>query len=166
MGNLKTIKNFDKDKKWDLSFMEIASIFANHSSCVKRKVGAVLVKDLRILSTGYNGTPSGICNCDEVFKNTADLKDGTLPNGIKITHHEFAEQFEIHAEQNCLSFAAKNGVSTKDCTLYITTAPCVNCAKIIIASGIKEVVYNEIYKNDYGLKLLKAAKIKCRSLDT
>ena len=166
MGNLTTIKNFDKDKKWDLSFMEIASIFANHSSCVKRKVGAVLVKDLRILSTGYNGTPSGICNCDEVFKNTADLKDGTLPNGIKITHHEFAEQFEIHAEQNCLSFAAKNGVSTKDCTLYITTAPCVNCAKIIIASGIKEVVYNEIYKNDYGLKLLKAAKIKCRSLDT
>ena len=166
MGNLKTIKNFDKDKKWDLSFMEIASMFANHSSCVKRKVGAVLVKDLRILSTGYNGTPSGICNCDEVFKNTADLKDGTLPNGIKITHHEFAEQFEIHAEQNCLSFAAKNGVSTKDCTLYITTAPCVNCAKIIIASGIKEVIYNEIYKNDYGLKLLKAAKIKCRSLDT
>lgn len=166
MEILKTIKNFDKDKKWDLSFMEIASMFANHSSCVKRKVGAVLVKDLRILSTGYNGTPSGLCNCDEVFKNTADLKDGTLPNGIKITHHEFAEQFEIHAEQNCLSFAAKNGVSTKDCTLYITTAPCVNCAKIIIASGIKEVIYNEIYKNDYGLKLLKAAKINCRSLNT
>lgn len=166
MEILKTIKNFDKDKKWDLSFMEIASMFANHSSCVKRKVGAVLVKDLRILSTGYNGTPSGLCNCDEVFKNTADLKDGILPNGIKITHHDFAEQFEIHAEQNCLSFAAKNGVSTKDCTLYITTAPCVNCAKIIIASGIKKVIYNEIYKNDYGLKLLKAAKINCRSLNT
>ena len=166
MEILKTIRNFDKDKKWDLSFMEIASIFANRSSCVKRKVGAVLVKDLRILSTGYNGTPSGLCNCDEIFKNPTDLKDGTLPNGIKITHHDFAEQFEIHAEQNCLSFAAKNGVSTKDCTLYITTAPCVNCAKIIIASGIKKVIYNEIYKNDYGLKLLKAAKIKCESLDT
>ena len=166
MEILKTIRNFDKDKKWDLSFMEIASMFANHSSCVKRKVGAVLVKDLRILSTGYNGTPSGLCNCDEVFKNPTDLKDGTLPHGIKITHHDFAEQFEIHAEQNCLSFAAKNGVSTKDCTLYITTAPCVNCAKIIIASGIKKVIYNEIYKNDYGLKLLKAAKIKCESLDT
>ena len=166
MEILKTIRNFDKDKKWDLSFMEIASMFANHSSCVKRKVGAVLVKDLRILSTGYNGTPSGLCNCDEVFKKPIDLKDGTLPNGIKITHHDFAEQFEIHAEQNCLSFAAKNGVSTKDCTLYITTAPCVNCAKIIIASGIKKVIYNEIYKNDYGLKLLKAAKIKCESLDT
>ena len=166
MEILKTIRNFDKDKKWDLSFMEIASIFANHSSCVKRKVGAVLVKDLRILSTGYNGTPSGFCNCDEVFKNPTDLKDGTLPNGIKITHHDFAEQFEIHAEQNCLSFAAKNGVSTKDCTLYITTAPCVNCAKIIISSGIKKVIYNEIDKNDYGLKLLKAAKIKCESLDT
>ena len=166
MEILKTIRNFDKDKKWDLSFMEIASMFANYSSCVKRKVGAVLVKDLRILSTGYNGTPSGLCNCDEVFKNPTDLKNGTLPNGIKITHHDFAEQFEIHAEQNCLSFAAKNGVSTKDCTLYITTAPCVNCAKIIIASGIKKVIYNEIYKNDYGLKLLKAAKIKCESLDT
>ena len=166
MEILKTIRNFDKDKKWDLSFMEIASIFANHSSCVKRKVGAVLVKDLRILSTGYNGTPSGFCNCDEAFKNPTDLKDGTLPNGIKITHHDFAEQFEIHAEQNCLSFAAKNGVSTKDCTLYITTAPCVNCAKIIIASGIKKVIYNEIYKNDYGIKLLKEAKIKYDSLDT
>ena len=166
MEILKTIRNFDKDKKWDLSFMEIASMFANHSSCVKRKVGAVLVKDLRILSTGYNGTPSGLCNCDEVFKNPTDLKDGTLPHGIKITPHDFVEQFEIHAEQNCLSFAAKNGVSTKDCTLYITTAPCVNCAKIIIASGIKKVIYNEIYKNDYGLKLLKAAKIKCESLDT
>ena len=127
MEILKTIENFDKSKKWDSTFMEMASLFAGHSSCVKRKVGAVLVKDLR-------------------------------------THHDFAEQFEIHAEQNCLSFAAKNGVSTKDCTLYITTAPCVNCAKIIIASGIKKVIYSEIYKNDYGIKLLRAAKINCEKM--
>jgi len=160
MGILETV---EKKKKWDNTFMQIAYQFAEHSSCVKRKVGAVLVKDLRVLSTGYNGTPIGFCNCNEVFKNI-NLKEGELPNGLKITHHDFAERFEIHAEQNCLSFAAKNGVSTKDCDLYVTTAPCVNCAKIIIASGIKNVIYGEIYKNNFGIRLLKIAGINCKQI--
>lgn len=165
-------------KSWDKTFIEIAEKFAEHSTCVKRKVGAVLVKDLRILSTGYNGTPAGFCNCNDVFKYT-DEKTGkiNLNTGVIyvgkfqldahdfITHHDFAERYEIHAEQNCLSFAAKNGVSTNDCTLYITTAPCAQCAKLIIASGIKEVVYKEIYKNDLGLELLKEADVKVTCLE-
>jgi dCMP deaminase len=164
-------------KDWDKTFIEIAEKFAEQSTCVKRKVGAVLVKDLRILSTGYNGTPVGFCNCNEVFK-YRDEKTGkiNLSTGVIydnnfqlnaqdfITHHDFAERYEIHAEQNCLSFAAKNGVSTDGCTLYVTTAPCVHCAKIIIASGIKNVIYKEIYKNDFGIKLLEEANVPCKSI--
>ena len=149
-------------KSWDETFIEIAESFAAHSSCVKRKVGAILVKDLRIISTGYNGTPSGLVNCDEVFKDGSLV--GHLLNGTEITHHEFSERFEIHAEQNCLLTAAKNGISVKDCSLYITTAPCVNCAKIIIAAGIKKVIYKEIYKNNFGILLLEEAGIECRKL--
>lgn len=162
-------------KGWDKTFIEIAEKFAEHSTCVKRKVGAVLVKDLRILSTGYNGTPSGFCNCKDVFGNgpnevatkaifhrddfSNSLNSKKSFRGYYFTHHEFAERFEIHAEQNCIAFAAKKGVSTEECTLYVTTAPCVHCAKIIIASGVKKVVYNEIYKNDMGIQLLKEAGI-------
>lgn len=168
-------------KDWDKTFIEIAEKFAEQSTCVKRKVGAVLVKDLRILSTGYNGTPSGFCNCKDVFGNgpneiatkaifykndfPSSLNSKKSFQGYYFNHHEFADRFEIHAEQNCIAFAAKNGVSTEDCTLYVTTAPCVNCAKIIIASGIKKVVYKEIYKNDFGIQLLNEADISCESID-
>lgn len=147
-------------------FMNVAKLFASQSTCVKRQVGSILVKDQRILSTGYNGTPTGFCNCNEIFQN----KDGQVVQRKNINfsfldrisnHHEFAESFEIHAEQNCLSFAAKNGIRTKNCTLYVTTAPCVNCAKIIIACGIKKVVYLDNYKNEAGLDLLKIANINC-----
>lgn len=154
-------------KDWDKTFIEIAEKFAEHSTCVKRKVGAVLVKDLRILSTGYNGTPSGFPNCEDIFENGPNevatkiafphLEYSSVDRYLK--HHEFSERYEIHAEQNCLSFAAKNGVSTESCTLYVTTAPCVHCAKIIIASGIKKVIYKEVYKNDMGIQLLTDAGI-------
>ena len=156
-------------KDWDNTFIEIAEKFAEQSTCVKRKVGAVLVKDLRILSTGYNGTPSGFCNCNEVFKDgSLEVSNITIHNTTfnHITHHDFAERYEIHAEQNCLSFAAKNGVSTDGCTLYVTTAPCVHCAKIIIASGIKCVIFNEIYKNDFGIKLLQEAGVLVISVES
>ena len=168
-------------KDWDKTFIEIAEEFARHSTCVKKQVGAVLVKDLRILSTGYNGTPSGFCNCKDVFENgpseiatkaifykndfPSSLNSENLSKGYYFTHHEFAERFEIHAEQNCIAFAARNGVSTEDCTLYVTTAPCVHCAKIIIASKIKKVVYKEIYKNDFGIQLLEEADIEVSSLN-
>lgn len=142
-------------KDWNKTFLHIAETFAKQSTCIKRQVGAVLVKDLRILSTGYNGTPAGFINCCDAFTN----EFGYL-NGLKMTHHEFADMYEIHAEQNCLAFAAKNGISCKDTTLYVTTEPCVNCAKVIIASGVVKVVYRETYKNDLGLNLLKAAGVE------
>ena len=112
------------------------------------------VNNNEIVSTGYNGPARGEPHCK-----TCTKKDG---------HKDMDEYFScpaIHAEQNCLSFAAKNGVSTDGCTLYITTAPCVNCAKIIIASGIKKVVYKEIYKNDFGIHLLNEAGISCEGIN-
>lgn len=152
-------------KNIDEVFMRIATIFAEQSTCVKRKVGAVLVKDARIISTGYNGTPSGFQNCNQVFD--GDLKKGRLhlSNGeylviSQISHHDFSERYEIHAEQNCLMMAAKNGISTNNCTIYITTAPCSQCAKLIVSSGIKRVVYHELYKENYGLKLLELCGVK------
>lgn len=152
-------------KNIDEVFMRIATIFAEQSTCVKRKVGAVLVKDARIISTGYNGTPSGFQNCNQVFD--GDLKKGRLHllNGeylivSQISHHDFSERYEIHAEQNCLMMAAKNGISTNNCTIYITTAPCSQCAKLIVSSGIKRVVYHELYKESYGLKLLELCGVK------
>ena len=151
-------------ESWDKSFSHIAKMFANHSSCVKRKVGAILVKDLRIISIGYNGTPSGFVNCDDVFthSNEDGIVKGKGIHNVKImNHHEFSERYEIHAEQNCIAFAAKNGISTDGCTLYTTTAPCAQCAKLIIASGIKRVVYYDVYKNSFGLELLEENGVKC-----
>jgi dCMP deaminase len=149
-----------KMKSWDETFLEVAQLFAERSTCVKRQVGAILVKDKRILSTGYNGTPSGLCNCNEVFCSGKD-KEGFFPSFVKgFTHHEFAEKFEIHAEQNCIAFAAKNGINTEDCTMYVTVAPCAQCAKLIIAAGIKKVIYKEPYKNEDGISLLKISGIE------
>lgn len=144
---------------WEETFIEAAELFAKRSSCVKRQVGAVLVKDKRILSTGYNGTPSGFVNCCDVFEghNKVNFEDGIIRGYLKgkiVTHHEFAEKYEIHAEQNCLAFAAKNGVSTEGCTLYVTTAPCVHCAKLIVAAGIEKVVFKESYKTSTGVEFL------------
>lgn len=147
---------------WDKTFLQVAALFAGRSSCSKRKVGAVLVKDLRILSTGYNGTPKGFCNCSDIF---ASRTLTAILNRKTISHHEFSEKYEIHAEQNCLAFAAKNGVATKDCTLYSTTAPCSACAKLIIAAGIARVVYSEPYKNSDGLELLNEAHIEVNQED-
>lgn len=161
---------------WNKTFIEIAEKFAEHSTCVKRKVGAILVKDLRILSTGYNGTPSGFYNCRDVFRNN-DLKNGLMGKTYYdkdkeilrkvetiINHHDFSEKYEIHAEQNCLAIAAKNGISTNNCELYVTTAPCAQCAKLIIASGIKKVYYKEIYKNNFGIELLNECNIMCEQV--
>jgi dCMP deaminase len=153
-------------KSWDETFLEVAQLFAERSTCVKRQVGAILVKDKRILSTGYNGTPSGLCNCDKVFRFGAD-KVGLLPfvqEGARFTHHEFAEKFEIHAEQNCIAFAAKNGINTEGCTMYVTVAPCAQCAKLIIAAGIKKVIYKEPYKNEDGISLLKISGVETSEL--
>ena len=117
----------------DKVFFNITKEVASMSNCVSVHVGAIVVKDNRILSTGYNGTPAGYHNCDEIFKQRGS------------DHTEWSNKHEIHAEMNALLFAAKNGRPLNDAVMYTLIQPCFQCSKNIIQSGIKEVVYLEDY---------------------
>ena len=129
--------------------MDTAYVWSLMSKCTRKKVGSVLSKDGRIVSIGYNGTPAG---CKD---NTGEYLDsaGDIVSSNKI----------IHAEANSILFAAKNGISTKDCILYVTLSPCVECSKMIIQSGIKEVVYSEEYRDRSGIDFL-SEYIKVRKI--
>jgi dCMP deaminase len=120
----------------DRNFINIAHEIARASKCVSKQVGAVIVKDGRILSTGYNGTPSGYVNCCEYW-------DGKYTN----EHHEWSKTYEIHAEMNAIIWAAREGISIKGATIYVTLEPCSDCSKNIIASGIKRIVYDKSYEH-------------------
>lgn len=116
--------------------MNIAHEISKLSHCVSHKVGVILVKDGRILSTGINGTPKKFKNCDQVFdENDFDRNE----------HHRFSENYEIHAETNAIAFAAENGISIKDSIMYSTLHPCNGCLKMICNSGIKKIYYDEEY---------------------
>ena len=117
--------------------MEVASLVSKRSTCLRRRVGAVLVKDKKILATGYNGAPSGLKHCIDIGCLREKLK---IPSGER---HELCRG--LHAEQNVLLQAALHGISTKDSDLYITNQPCVICAKMLINAGIKEIVISEDY---------------------
>jgi len=119
----------------DRNFINIAKEIATASKCVSKQVGAVIVKDGRILSTGYNGTPAGYTNCCEHWDNQYTKE-----------HHEWSKTYEIHAEMNALIWAAREGISIKDATIYVTLEPCSECSKNIIASGIKRIVYETPYE--------------------
>ncbi len=125
----------------DNYFVEILNVVKSQSTCSRLKVGAVLVKDGRIISTGWNGTVAGAKHCNQI-KHT--------------NHHEFSINNEIHAEANCIGYAARNGVKTEDTTLYVNISPCIHCAKLIKAAGISIVYYVEEYDNveENGLKFL------------
>jgi dCMP deaminase len=141
---------------WDEYFSQLAYLVSERSTCLRRKVGAILVKDRRILASGYNGAPSGIIHCESV---------GCLREKMKIPSgrcHEICRG--LHAEQNVLLQAALHGVTVKDSILYITHAPCSICAKMIINAGIKEVVFSEDYPDEMALDFLREAKIKLRRL--
>lgn len=143
---------------WDEYFMNIAKVVALRSNCIKRKVAAVIVKDKRIISTGYNGTPRGITNCN----------DGGCPrcNSMTASGHGLDECICSHAEENAITQAAYHGVSIKDSVIYVTFSPCLTCSKMVINSGIVEVVYNQHYSIAEGpLDLLKRAGIKVRSIE-
>lgn len=128
--------------------MQSAYLWSEMSTCRRRQVGCVIAKDSRILSTGYNGTISGTDNCCE-----------QLIDDILVTNDTV-----VHAEQNALMFALKEGVSTKDTTLYCTDAPCTMCAKLIAQAGIIEVVFHRPYHNTSGLDLLTHVGIKVRQI--
>jgi dCMP deaminase len=136
---------------WSVYFMDIADLVARRSTCIRRRVGAVAVKDKRILATGYNGAPSGIPHCLDV--GCLREQEG-IPSGER---HELCRG--IHAEQNVIVQAAYHGVSIQGSTLYCTNLPCVICAKMLINAGITEIFYREGYADALTEGLLKAAKI-------
>lgn len=143
---------------WDEYFMGIARMVAMRSNCIKRKVAAVIVKDKRIISTGYNGTPRGVKNCNE----------GGCPrcNSFGTQGANLAECICSHAEENAITQAAYHGVNIKESTLYTTFSPCLICTKMVINSGIREVVYNVEYTLDeIPKKILGEAKVEVRQLE-
>lgn len=142
---------------WDEYFMKAALLVSERATCLRRRVGAVLVKDKQILATGYNGAPKGIAHCDVTGCLRQELQ---IPSGQR---HEMCRG--LHAEQNVILQAAQHGVSTKASTLYITNTPCSICAKMIINAGIIEVVVLGEYPDTMALDFLKEAQIKLRILD-
>lgn len=143
-----------KRPTWDEYFMKAAFLVRERSTCLRRSVGAVLVKDKHILSTGYNGAPMKLTHCDSAGCLRKKLN---VPSGER---HEICRG--LHAEQNVLLQAARHGVSVKDSVLYITHVPCAICAKMIINAGIKEVVFADHYPDDMALEFLKEADINLR----
>lgn len=137
---------------WDEYFMDIVTLVSRRSTCLRRSVGAVLVKDKRILATGYNGAPSGLRHCLEV---------GCLREQLNIRSGERHELCRgLHAEQNAIIQSALHGVSLKGATLYCTNHPCIICAKMIINAGIVRVLYRDGYRDSMAENLLKEAEIE------
>lgn len=125
---------------FDDIYMELAGKLANRSHCVKANVGAVLTKDTRIISLGYNGPPSGTHNCDEVWPQEGCPRDSKGSCSLA-----------LHAEQNAILYAAKNNVSMDGATLYVTLSPCIACARVIFTTGIKKVFFKDSYAKYKGL---------------
>lgn len=138
----------------DEYFMKMAKLVATRSTCIRRQVGAVVVKEKRVLSTGYNGAPKGSRHCEELgcIREILDVPSGT--------RHELCRG--VHAEQNAVVQAAYFGVSVKDASIYTTTYPCSMCAKIIINAGIIEIVYGEGYPDDLSKDLLEESDLIVR----
>ncbi len=136
---------------WSEYFMNIAYMVAERSTCIRRKVGAVAVKDKRIIATGYNGVPSGLAHCAEVGCLRQQMG---IPSGQR---HEICRG--LHAEQNVIIQAATHGIILGGAELYSTTFPCVQCSKMLINCGIHQIYYVENYSDDLALSLLQEAKV-------
>ena len=148
-------KNSRHRPDWDSYFLEIAEVVAKRATCLRRQVGAILVRNRQILSTGYNGAPSGIAHCDEVGCLRKSLK---VPSGER---HELCRG--LHAEQNAIIQAAVHGVSIDDSTMYCTHEPCSVCSKMIVNAGIKAVVVRSNYPDALARKMLKEAGVKVKT---
>jgi dCMP deaminase len=143
---------------WDQYFMNIAHVAAERSSCSRRHVAAVIVKDKRVISTGYNGTPRGVKNCD----------DGGCPrcNSDVASGHGLDECLCCHAEENSIVQAACHGISINEASIYTTYSPCLLCAKMIINAGIKEVIFHQRYSIDStSSQLLNDAGVTLRPVE-
>jgi dCMP deaminase len=136
------MENIDKKQAdLDLRYIRMAKIWAENSYCKRRQVGAIIVKDKMIISDGYNGTPSG-------FENICEDENG------------LTKPYVLHAEANAITKIARSGNNSDGATLYVTAAPCIECAKLIIQAGIKRVVYSEEYRLKDGIELLQRAGIE------
>lgn len=136
----------DKQELLDRRYLRMAAIWAENSYCLRRKVGALLVKDKMIISDGYNGTPAG-------FENVCEDEDGTT------------KPYVLHAEANAITKVARSNNSSSGSTLYITASPCLECAKLIIQAGIRRVVFGELYRLPDGIRLLERAGIEVVHLE-
>ena len=139
-----------KRPSWDQYFLKIALLVATRSTCLRRAVGAVLVRDRHLLATGYNGAPTGLKHCDELGGCLREQLG--IPSGER---HEICRG--THAEQNAIAQAARFGLSTDGATIYVTNHPCSICTKILINAGIRRIVYAEGYPDDLAVKLLAEA---------
>lgn len=135
------MENNDKQQELDKRYMRMAAIWAENSYCVRRQVGALIVKDKMIISDGYNGTPAG-------FENICENEEG------------FTKPYVLHAEANAITKIARSNNNSNGATLYVTTSPCIECAKLIIQAGIIRVVYGEEYHVMDGIELLKRAGVE------
>lgn len=134
--------NTEKQEVLDKRYLRMAGIWAENSYCHRRKVGAIIVKDKMIISDGYNGTPAG-------FENVCEDADG------------ITKPYVLHAEANAITKVARSNNSSDGATLYVTASPCLECAKLIIQSGIKRVVFNDLYRLADGIELMRRAGIEC-----
>ena len=150
-------KNKIKRPSWDSYFMSIADLVAQRSTCLRRKVGAILVKDKRILATGYNGAPSGLEHCLDIGCLREKLG---IPSGQR---HELCRA--LHAEQNVLIQAAFHGIPVSGSHLYCTNLPCVICTKMLINAGINAIYYRDGYADDLSEEMLAEAGIELRQLN-
>lgn len=136
----------EKQLLLDSRYLRMAKIWSENSYCERRKVGALIVKDKMIISDGYNGTPSG-------FENICEDEEGKT------------KPYVLHAEANAISKVAKSSNSSEGATLYVTASPCIECAKLIIQSGIKRVVFSDLYRLDDGIKLLERANVEVKFVE-
>ncbi|MDZ4199398.1 MAG: dCMP deaminase family protein [Kiritimatiellia bacterium] len=152
---MKSPENADPRPDWDTYFMDVAHVVARRSNCRRRHVAAVIVRDRRIVSTGYNGTPRGIRNCTE---GGCPRCAGDSASGINL-----GDCICAHAEENAIVQAAYHGIAVKDSTLYCTLSPCLLCCKMIVNAGVIEVVFEKEYGfSDQARALLHEAGVRCR----
>lgn len=141
---------------WDEYFLQVADLVSRRSTCLRRSVGAVAVRDKRIMATGYNGAPSGLAHCQDV---------GCLRQKLKIPSGQRQELCRaLHAEQNVIIQAVNHKIDLKDTTVYVTNQPCVICTKMLISVGVKEIIMRDGYPDELALQMLKEAKIKIRQI--
>jgi dCMP deaminase len=142
---------------WDAYFLEIVRVISKRAACLRRSVGAILVKDRRILATGYNGPPIGMKHCDEL--------GGCLRDKLKVPRGERHEICRaLHAEQNAIIHAARHGVSIEGAVLYCTTFPCSVCAKMLINAGVEKIIYADGYPDALAKQMLEEAGMRIEQI--